>query len=223
MNKEFKIKWLSKSDIDSIAKSFIKKYHRTKSIPVDIERIIEFNLEMDIIPIPGLKDSFELAGFDIDAFISSDLQSITVDQYVMEKREARYRFTLAHEIAHKLLHGDFYEQFNFYSIDDWIATIIEIQSNVSLSSEREKAEWQADELAGRILVPTVILAEEFTKEQDITFRTFSKDHPDYTSYSDNIDYLDFIKDVTIHSLAKRFMVSDDVIRIRLENDKLIER
>jgi hypothetical protein len=108
MIKEFKAKWLSKDYLNFVASKFLKEYNPSNVIPVPIEEIIEFGLKMDIIPIPGLKDISVDAGLDIDAFISSDLKSITIDQYTMEKRENRYRYTLAHEIAHKLLHEDIY-------------------------------------------------------------------------------------------------------------------
>lgn len=223
MNKEFKVEWVSKDYINSIAKKFLKEHNPQNTIPVLIEQIIEFDLGIDIIPIPGLKDDFNDAGFDIDAFISSDLKSITVDQYILDKRLPRYRFTLAHEIAHSLLHSDIYQQFEFDNTKDWISTLTNIQSIESLKKARDMAEWQADELAGRILVPKTALKEEFDKEKDITIKTYSKDHPDFVAYSNVVDYLDFIIDITIRVLSQRFVVSENTIRIRLENDGLIER
>lgn len=220
MNK-FNIKWMSKDYINAFAEQFIKEHNPTYIIPVKIDWIIESksDLGMDIIPILGLKDDFTKAGFEIDAFISSDLQSITVDQYIMNKNENRYRFTLAHEIAHKILHEDIYQQFEFSNIEGWIATIRSVRSNPDF----DKVEWQADEFAGRILVPKSVLNDEFTKEQDNMIQMYSKDHPIISSYSESIDYMDFITDATIHSLAQKFIVSDVVIRIRLETESLIER
>ena len=223
MINEFKVKWVSKDYLNSVAIKFLKEYNPHNIIPVPIEHIIEYDLNMDIIPIPGLKDSFGDEGFDIDAFISSDLQSITVEQHTMVKMENRYRFTLAHEIAHKLLHEDIYQKFKFGNLDEWVSIISDMQSLDALKKERDTAEWQADELAGRILVPKAILIDKFDKEQNITIKTYSKDHPDFIIYSDYVDYLDFVIDVTIHSLAQTFIVSDNVVRIRLERDGIIER
>lgn len=175
---------------------------------------------MDIIPIEGLKKGFTSAGFDIDAFLSSDLMSITVDQDVHENR---YRFTLAHELAHRLLHADMYRQYGFGNTEEWLSVIAGIQASSYQKKEREKAEWQADQLAGLILVPKVVLTEEFEKEREETFRIYSTDHPVFVQYSDQVDYLEFITDVTIHSLAQKFVVSDVTMRIRLEHDDLIER
>ena len=144
---KFKTIFKSPEQINSVAESFLDRYSPSKTIPIQIEEIIELQLQLDIIPVPGLKDSFEKVG-DIDAFISSDFRSITVDEYIQEHRNSRYRFTLAHEIGHMLLHGYLYSQFKFNSIADWTAAIKEMPIE-----ERSRVEWQADEFAGRLLVP----------------------------------------------------------------------
>lgn len=220
MSPTFAVKWIRKDEISAVAERFLREYHQSLSIPVPIEEIVEFDLDMDIIPIEGLKQGFTSAGFDIDAFLSSDLMSITVDR---DLRDNRYRFTLAHELAHKLLHAEIYQQYGFGNIEEWLLVIAGIQASPYQKKEREKAEWQADELAGRILVPKTILAQEFDEEREETFRTYSEDHPEFTKYSDEVDYLDFIISVTVHSLAQKFVVSDRTMKIRLENDRLIER
>lgn len=216
MKHEFNVEWIS--NINAHAERFLKKYHPSHSIPVPIEHIAEFKLGMDIIPVPGLKDVLGKEGFDIDGFISSDFSSISVDAYVYEKYETRYRFTLAHEISHKLLHINIYEQCEFSNVNEWISTVRAIPQETI-----DRAEWQARELAGLILVPKAILADEFNREADAIFSVYSKDHPQIVQYADEINYLGFIMDVTIHSLAKKFIVSDDTIRIRLERDGLIDR
>ena len=109
--------------INSIAESFLDTYHSSRNLPIPIEEIIELKLQLDIIPVPGLKDCFEKIGLDIDAFISSDFKSITVDQHIQEHASNRYRFTLAHEIGHTLLHGYLYSQFKFTTIDEWVTAI----------------------------------------------------------------------------------------------------
>jgi len=219
MNSTFAVKWISKDKISAIAERFLDEYHPSLSIPVPIGNIIE-SLGMDIIPIEGLKRGYTSAGLDIDAFLSSDLMSITVDQ---DLHDSRYRYTLAHELAHKLLHAETYQQYDFGNIGEWLSVIGNIQAYPSQKKEREKAEWQADELAGLILIPKTVLAEEFRKEREETFHTYSEDHQVFAEYSDQVDYLDFITDVTIHSLAQKFVVSDMTMRIRLEHDDLIER
>jgi len=53
---------------------------------------------MDIIPLPNLK-----IAFDIDGFSTSDFNAIYVDQFVYEQRYHRFRFTLTHELGHKVM------------------------------------------------------------------------------------------------------------------------
>lgn len=192
--------------INSDAESFLSAYNPSGAIPVPIEEIIEFKLQIDIIPVPGLKEGFEKVGLDIDAFISSDSSNITVDEYIQEKFNNRYRFTLAHEIGHMQLHRYLSEQFRFNNIGEWIAAINQIPVR-----EREIVEWQANEFAGLILVPKAVLKDNFPKAlKKVEERVgifFDKDP-------------NLVMDLTIISLASKFGVSKDVIRIRLERDGL---
>ncbi len=192
--------------INSDAESFLSIHNPSETIPVPIEEIIEFQLQIDVIPVPGLKDGFEKVGLDIDAFISSDFRSITVDEYIQEKFNNRYRFTLAHEIGHMCLHKYLSKQFRFNNIGEWIAAINQIPAR-----EQEIAEWQANEFAGLILVPRAVLKDDFPKVlKKVEERVgifFDKDP-------------NLVMDLTIISLASKFGVSKDVVRIRLERDGL---
>jgi hypothetical protein len=93
----------SAKDISRKAEEFLKKYHPSLSPPVPIEEIIEFQFHIDIVPLHGLHRAFE-----VDGFTSNDLTTISVDAFVQESRPGRYRFTLAHEIGHGVLHRDFF-------------------------------------------------------------------------------------------------------------------
>ncbi|UCB57191.1 MAG: ImmA/IrrE family metallo-endopeptidase [Candidatus Omnitrophota bacterium] len=199
----------TKEQINSEAESFLKKYHPSKAIPIPIEQIIDIQLQIDIISIPGLKDASETLDHDIDAFISSDFRSISVDKYIYDKVATRYRFTLAHEIGHMILHEYLYAQFKFNKMDEFITTINEMPLK-----ERGMVEWQADEFAGLILVPREFLEEKFKKaltRAEEVLNTSFKDSPD------------FVIDVAIAYLAQDFAVSADVARIRLERDGLKEK
>jgi len=203
----FKPVFKSPDRINIIAENFLSRYHKSRSLPIPIEEIIEFQLGIDIIPVPGLKDCFESVGLDIDAFISSDFKSITVDCYMQEHRENRYRFTLAHEIGHMLLHQDIYSQFHFSSIEDWLRTIKEIPLK-----DREMGEWQSNEFAGLILVPKSILKDEFEQAMEKSRVSF------------DVKNRAFLLHVAIkHHLAPLFCVSNEVVRIRLQNDNLITK
>lgn len=64
---------LSYADLRRRARDFLRTHHPAGTIPVPIEEIVEFNYRIDIVPLPGLQEAFE-----VDGFISSDLKAITV-------------------------------------------------------------------------------------------------------------------------------------------------
>lgn len=132
------------NQIKTIAETFLKKYHPKGTYPTPAEGIIDLKLKLDIIPIPGLHNVI-----DTDGFISSDLASISVEDYVYKNRPGRYRFTLAHEIGHLVLHADIYKQHKFDRTDEWKEFIDNFPER-----ERSLFEWQANEFAGLILVPS---------------------------------------------------------------------
>ncbi len=81
---EIKAPCYSESDIRRRAMEFLAKHHASDTIPVPIEKIVDLDFGMEIVPVPGLHKNF-----DVDAYITSDLQEIRVDEYVYESRENR--------------------------------------------------------------------------------------------------------------------------------------
>lgn len=143
------------SDLRLAAAKFLTEHHTEGTIPVPIEWIIEQRFQMDIVPVPGLN-----RGFQIDAYITSDLSEIRVDEDVYSSVETRYRFSLAHELAHRLLHANVLRQLRFNTIGEWLSARDRI-------SEREYRfiEWHANAFAGLILVPPEPLAQQFQAVQ----------------------------------------------------------
>lgn len=207
---EIKIRYLREDEIEEKAQAFLEKYHPTFSLYIPIEEIIEFALNIDIIPVPGLLKATDKIGLNVDAFYSPKHRSITVDEFVFEKRKHRYRFSLAHEIAHKILHDDVYDVGTFTSVDEYLSFINELPSDVG-----KRAQWQANEFAGRILMPTRLLKEEFEKAIAETEKEteFSLEKEPKIVAESAIEY--FLRDL--------FRVSSEAIRIRLENEGLIAR
>jgi hypothetical protein len=145
--------YLSYKDLRRRADDFLRTHHPDGTIPVPIEEIVEFRYRMDIIPVPGLQEAFE-----VDGFISSDLKAITVDAFVYEHRPARYRFTLAHELAHAVLHRRIFHTYVFRRVEDWKRLQQEMDE-----ADRQWLEWQAYAFAGLILVPAEPLRTEYEK------------------------------------------------------------
>jgi hypothetical protein len=134
-----------------LADDFLRRYHPTGDLPVPIERIVEFQFELDIVPVPGLKSEF-----DVDAFITSDLAEIRVDQFIQQHRETRYRFSLAHEIAHFVLHQDVFERLKFSTVQGWKEAMRSIPERQYFFIEQ-----QGYAFAGLILVPSAPLRALF--------------------------------------------------------------
>ena len=191
----------STKDISRKAEEFLKKYHPSLSLPVPIEEIIEFEFHIDIVPLHGLHRAFE-----IDGFTSNDLTTISVDAFVQESRPGRYRFTLAHEIGHVVLHREFFLQHTFSSIDEWKEFVQSISPR-----DYRIIEWQAYQFAGFILVPPKVLRVKYNEAielaRDKGVLRGKHIEPAARQYVANW-------------LAKQFVVSSEVIERCMQRDKL---
>jgi len=180
------------------ADAFLARYHPSKRVPIPIERIVDFDLGLNIVPVPGLEAAFEIVGFT-----SSDLTEITVDAYVYERQSGRYRFTLAHETGHVVLHADLFRQQQLESVDDWKEFV-----RTFPDMDLRRLEWQAHSFAGLVLVPG-----------DALKRAASNMLRQAKAQGINQEQ-DFVHDVIVEALATHFEVSTGVIQRRLEYDKL---
>ena len=68
------------------------------------------------------------------------------------------RFSFAHELGHLFLHKELYLKFGISSPEDWKDFILNVPEN-----EYRSFEWQANEFAGRLLVPYPKLEAEMEK------------------------------------------------------------
>lgn len=192
----------SYEEIRNHADHFLKQYHPSMEIPIPIEEIAEFQMGLNIVPIPGL-----LRTFDVDGFTSNDLFNIYVDEFIYSDRPGRYRFTLAHEVGHIILHKEIYSKANFRNIKEW-------KDFVNSISEKDHRwlEYQAYSFGGLVLVPRehLIKLTEFyvnrIQDEDISLR----------------ENWDFAWDLIAAQLAKDFEVSPEVIEKRLSKDKVMD-
>jgi len=142
------------------ADAFLRKHHPSGTLPVPIEQIIESQFGIAIIPIPNL-----LRDFDIDGFLAADMSEISIDEFVYLSRENRARFTLAHELAHILLHRSLLRGQTFRTIDEYKAF------RDQFSDEGYQwLEWQGRSLAGLILAPSKKLHLLFAKAKAMAKR-----------------------------------------------------
>lgn len=150
----FPIPRLSYKTIGQIADKFLEKHHSQISLPIPIEEIAEQNLKLKIIPIAKLKGNY-----DIDGFLTSNLNAIFLDLDIYLKYENRTRFTIAHEIGHLVLHGSLFRKFNINSIEK-----LNTFSNKLTDDEYSWIEYQAYSFASQVLVPTRQLLDEIKKK-----------------------------------------------------------
>jgi hypothetical protein len=137
----------SHDDIRAAAESVLKRHFGSVAIPVDIELLVEYHFNLNIVPIPHLKRRL-----GIDGFAMRD--QIAVDYSSWEHNTNRYRFTLAHELGHHVLHPDLLNATTYSSTNEpgrWLSVS---------SAARRRYEWQAHHFAGNILLPPGPLAEE---------------------------------------------------------------
>jgi len=204
---KLEIQYLPYQQIRQRAEDFLLRYHPSKELPVPIEEIVEFKLGVDIVPIPNLQRDFEIEGFT-----SSDLKTIYVDQFILSERPTRYRFTLAHEIGHIVLHKRIFKEIRISSVKSW-KTFVDLVDPQDYSA----LEFQGYAFGGLILVPP----SELKRLMEINLPDIK--HFIKISKSRNIDrdqYLDYAKEKIAQELAPIFDVSTEVIVKRIEYDKL---
>ena len=195
-----KVPYLGEAQIASKAESFLRKFWNN-NFPVDIEKIIEQHLNINIVPVPEMKKYC-----DIDALITSNWTSIYVDNatYMDERYYNRLRFSLAHVLGHLILHQNFYKSLTISNVEDYYSFLKYIPRE-----QYRFLETQANKFARYILVPEKDLLRSKQKE---------------LKKIKNTDLAKIINDPIINAylanpIAKFFGVSEDVIRITLERLK----
>ncbi len=123
-------------------------------------------------------------------------------------RPGRYRFTLAHEIGHILLHKHIYQKANFKNIKEWKDFTNSISDN-----DYSWLEYQAYAFGGLVLVP-------FEHLEKLTSSYVKSIHENEITLKEEWD---FAWDLIAAKLAKDFEVSTQVIEKRLNKDKIREQ
>lgn len=168
--KEFEAPKIPFPDIRKRAEG-IRSGFKDKSMPLNISNALEFDLDFEIRPVKNLRDDA-----NTNALLYNNEKIILIDkEYFMDRRQQNsVRFTLSHELGHFYLHKDFY---SFSKIEKWIA----FQNDVS-SYDRSWFESQADEFAGRLLVPLDMLKKSVEEKVIPHLRKFARKDID----SDNV-------------------------------------
>jgi uncharacterized protein DUF955 len=147
------VPFVSYAQAETEAEKFLSEYWPEKTVPVPIEPIVEHRLGVEIEIARGL---FKDTG--ISGFLTNDMRTIYVDEFMWENFESRYRFTLAHEVAHLRLHARFYKRARVRSKSELVAF-----RQALLASDVARLEIQAMNFAGAVLMPRRPLAQEVAK------------------------------------------------------------
>lgn len=198
---QLEVSFIPEEEIRLRAEDLLHKYNPSGTIPVDIERIVEIDLGMPIIPVPGLK-----LAFDIDGWISNDFKTITVDKYQYEEEINRCRFTIAHEVGHLVLHRKIFEQLKFSTIGEWKYFI-----NNFDPKQYGWLETQAKIFAGHVLVPKEHIGERYKKATDKVRKE---------GFDVKFD-LDLFNQYVCRWMAQEFKVSYMPMEIRLKKEGYI--
>jgi Zn-dependent peptidase ImmA (M78 family) len=163
---EFIVPHLTTRDIDEKIEDIFSEHYPAKTIPIDIERILDFGLHISYIPIPNLYNNH---GFE--SFVDSKFTKIYIDEYKFDKYPERTRLTLAHELGHLILHKDFYKQNQVNKTDDYIRV-----ENLISGKGSQILESQAFIFAYNILMPKDIFIRQ-AKTYLKTFGNLEDTHP----------------------------------------------
>lgn len=186
------LRFLKDSEIEAKIEEFLDDYELKDNLPVDVEHILEFYLGVNLNIIPNLEKTHA-----IECYLSADFSMVTIDESSFKRNPRRARFSIAHEIAHIILHKQYYESLSFKDPDEYIEKMSAIPDE-----DHKRIERQAYIFAGYLLLPTKFLKaeiESFTKNFGGTEKMTVTDLQNF-----------------IEGLVEKFDVSKDVIRIQLE-------
>jgi hypothetical protein len=139
-------RFLSYGDILGAAEHLLQEHFGEIRIPVAIELLVEYHLDIEIKPVPGLKEEYGIDGY-------FDRRRIAVDETAWEGNTNRYRFTLAHELGHRVLHPELLDRATYRSVEGFLRF-----RNSLPEADLRRYEWQANWFAGNILLPAAPLS-----------------------------------------------------------------
>lgn len=183
------IPFMSKSEIASKAEGLLNECW-DGVFPIDIEKLCDY-LKIAILPVAGLADNFR-----IDAFISTDFKTIYADAEKYRRENHRYRFSVAHELGHYILHREYFSS-RVWSFEEW--------KDLSGSGVNRVAEFQANYFAGSLLAPEEALLAMLNTELG---GSFARNY--FTTGSKELQNM-------LTSLQKLFNVSKEVVSRRIQD------
>ncbi len=177
-----------------------------RKMPIDIADVADVVLGLDVVPLDEVRSRY-----GSEAAIMADFSGIYVDGEIYDVlnhgagwKYNQLRFSIAHEIGHFYMHQKLFTELGFHALDgflDW--------SN-GVGWNKEEIEDEADEFAGRLLVPVDRLREEFGKLES------AFDQSGIADWRTNSR----LKLSAAEHIAQKFFVLDKVILKRFTNEDL---
>lgn len=179
----------------------VRALFKEQSLPLDIHSAIEFDFGFEIRPVVNLRDKG-----NTEALLLRDRKAILIDAgyFQDDRQQNRVRFSLAHELGHIFIHEELGVQFD--SIDEWVTFRREVDEGDYKWYER-----QADEFAGRLLVPPLEL-------QSLITEAFST--PRFSRIDSSLFSSVEVKDVVAELLKDKFGVAQKTLAIRIDREQL---
>lgn len=172
--------------------------------PIDVLYIVDVALGFDVIDIPNL-----FADLQMDAAIVPGEKAIYVDKDALEGWERnnqwcekRLRFSIAHELGHFVLHQVVMNDLRFSDFSAFKRWIADHRSS-------GRIEKQADEFAGRFLVPSDILLAEYDAVQERM-----------TAAEPRWREIEGARAFVAIKIAPRFGVNPQVIETRFDHERI---
>lgn len=129
-----------------------------RDFPLDVEEIAECDLGLEIRLVAGLLEEFDSPA-QLAPGGGNPIITVDADQY--RQQTAFYRYSVAHEIGHYVLHREWLEKV-------WqLVTTVETWKQIILARSEDDYRWieaQAEEFASFLLAPEVVF-EPFLVEQ----------------------------------------------------------
>lgn len=128
----------------AVAEAKYGEWNPDDEIPFPADRVIESTFGVDIVPIRGLAEVISPA----KAFLSAQGRQLTVDESHMMREGGPFRFTVAHELGHLVLHGEILSAARYNTSDQYMRFLASMSDDA-----RSSMEWQANEFAGVLVMP----------------------------------------------------------------------
>ena len=182
------------SELERIARRLLEeRFPEDVSVPVDIDYLAESEPGVSLDIMPGLRHKFGIAGAVV-VHAEERQFTILIDQSVADGNAAFYRFTLAEEFSHLVLHRSVLEQ---------IKTLEDAARLHASPAYYDHLDRNATWLASALLMPESCLRED-SRKSFTRLRAATHDEPT------------LVYKLTIR-LAQRYNVSQVAMSHRLRN------